>query len=143
MGDVNGVEYTKTQNTPRDQVLANTWHGRVRCQYDTYEATALTSGSTIHMGKLLTDSRVVDMLLFFDALGTSSTLQVGDMDKDGVVLDANRYITSTSSAAAGSARLNAITGMGYVTTEETDIVITTGGAAITGSIALATFYMLD
>ena len=137
MAVVNGVEYQKTKNTPRDQVQSNTWHGRVRCQYDTYEASSLSAGSTIKMGTLPKDARVVDMYLHHDAMGSSVTLAVGDAG------DPDRYITAAAASSAGSSRLVRIDGLGFVQAAETDIVVLTAGAAATGTIKLATFYMID
>jgi len=137
MATVFGVNFQKTLNIPRDMIEANTWNGRVRCLFDTYEAVSLAIGSTISVGKLPKDARVVGVQLMFDALGASSILSVGDAAVPG------RYVNGISSASAGVSLLGVISGLGFKQTANTDIIITTGGATITGSISILTSYVID
>lgn len=109
--------------------------GQVKFVSDSYDATALEAGSTITVCKdIPIEAPVVDVILAYDALGVSSTLQVGD------AADPNRYITAVDTSSAGVTRLNAITGIGFANTANTPIVITTAGAAITGTIAITVFH---
>jgi hypothetical protein len=50
MASVSGVNYTLQTNTPVDLVLPIDSAGRVRLLYDTYEAAALATASTISWG---------------------------------------------------------------------------------------------
>lgn len=113
--------------------------GTTLTQIDTYEAAALASGSTIDLAQLPTGAKVVDVQLFFDALGASSTLAVGDSTTSG------RYITATSSASAGQTSVLNVDGFGYTigtNTGDSRIIVTTAGAAITGTVKLKVQYTI-
>lgn len=139
MATVYGVNFTKTRNTPRDYVEVAEWGGRMRVQYDTYEASSVASGSTISIAKLPKDARVWRVTVYCDALGSSSTLAVGDSGS------ATRYLAAVSSASAAKLEMPAasIAGFGYKQTAETDVIVTTGGASITGTIKTAVWYTVD
>ena len=119
----------------------------MRVSYDNYEASSLASGSDITIGRIPTNATIMDVVLKCDALGGSSTLTVGDSG------DADRYLAAvgtwnaagqTQSMLGGSTAANtAMTGLGYRTTAETDIVITTGGATISGSIHCWVMYTVE
>lgn len=102
--------------------------GKVRVFVDTYEASSLASGSDITIARLPQNSAVIDAAVYHDALGGSSTLILGDASDD------NRYITAGSTSSAGVLRMNAVDGCGYENTAETDLILTTGGATISGTI---------
>ena len=82
-----------------------------------------------------------------DALGGSSTLKVGDSGDD------DRYLAAVGtwnaagqvqSMLGGSTAANtAVAGLGYRTTASTDIVITTGGATISGTIYCWVYYTVE
>jgi hypothetical protein len=135
-----GVNYTLQTNTPVDLLLPIDSHGRVRVLYDTYEAAALASGSTIGLFTIPKGARVVDFAVWCDALGASSTLAMGDTS------DADRLMVATSSASAVIikpviADINKFAGYKY--TADSVISITTAGASITGTIHVYLFYVLD
>ena len=106
--------------------------------HDTYEASSLGSGSDITIARLPAGATIHDVIIKADALGGSSTLTVGDSG------DADRYLAAVGtwnaagqcqSMLAGSTAANtAVAGLGYKVTSETDILITTGGATISGTI---------
>ena len=108
--------------------------------HDTYEASSLASGSDITIARIPAGATIHDVVIKADALGGSSTLKVGDSGDD------NRYLAAvgtwnvagqTQSMLGGSstgAATTAVTGVGYKVSSSTDIVITTGGASITGTI---------
>ena len=79
MATVTGVNYTKITTTPVDHILPRDAHGRVRVQYDTYEAAALADPSTIQLFKMPADARVIDFKVWHDALGSGTTLAFGDV----------------------------------------------------------------
>ena len=139
MASVKGVNFTKRTAEPVEKVIASQSHGRLRVQYDSYEASSLASGSDISVAKLPAGAIVYDIVVHFDALG-SATIAVGDS------ADADRYITATSVSSAGQMSMSqegAIDGFGYENTAETDILLTTGSAAISGTIKCAVFYSMD
>ena len=94
MASVKGVNFTKRTAEPVEKVIASQSHGRLRVQYDSYEASSLASGSDISVAKLPAGAIVYDIVVHFDALG-SATIAVGDS------ADADRYITATSVSSAG------------------------------------------
>ena len=108
--------------------------------HDTYEASSLASGSDITIARITAGATIHDVVIKADALGGSSTLKVGDSGDDdrylGVVGTWN-VAGQTQSMLGGSstgAATTAVTGVGYKVSSSTDIVITTGGATISGTI---------
>ncbi len=142
MAAVNGVNNTKAADPKAANILnPGVLGGKKRVMVDTYTASALASGSTIAVGKSLPVGAIVTgVKLGFAALGASSTLSVGDAGS------ATRYLAAASSATAGT-RLgpDLVTGLGYVVTgtSDTDILITTGGASITGAVAIEIEYVVE
>jgi hypothetical protein len=140
MATVSGVNYTKQTNTPADMVLPRDSHGRVRVMYDTYEASAVASGSTIQLFKIPVDARVLDFKIWHDALGSSSTLAFGDSGD----VDRLHAATASSSASIMVPLIAAINTMaGYTYTAETVLSLTTAGASITGTIHVQLTYVVD
>ena len=140
MASVKGVNFTNITADPIVNADSGEWSGKLRVQYDTYEASSLASGSDISVARLPKGAKVYDIVVHFDALGGSSTVSVGDSDA------AARYIAATSTASAGQMSMSqegAIGGVGYEQTAETDILLTTGSAAITGTIKCAVFYTVE
>ena len=95
MATVSGVNYTKITAEPVEHILPRDAHGRVRVMYDSYEASSLASGSTIQLWKLPVDARVIDFKVWHDALGSSSTLALGDAG------DVDRLHAAAASSSAG------------------------------------------
>ena len=140
MASVKGVNFTNITATPVVKADSSEWHGNIRVQYDSYEASSLASGSDISVARLPKGAKVYDIIVHFDALGGSSTVSVGDADS------AARYIAATSTASAGQMSMSqegAIAGVGYEQTAETDIILTTGGASITGTIKCVVMYSVE
>ena len=147
MASVKGVNYTNITATPIVKSDSEVAGGKVRVSYDNYEASSLASGSDITIGRVPANATVIDVVLKCDALGGSSTLIVGDSGDD------NRYLAAvgtwnaagqTQSMLGGSTAANtAMTGLGYRTTAETDIIITTGGATISNSIHCWVMYTVE
>ena len=132
-----GVQSQKINNEPRDMVPVDQWHGRVRVQHDSYEASALEAASTIAIAKLPANSRVCMIGLHWDALGTGTTIDIGDADND------DRFLSAEDTSSAGNLlQLPLIAGHQYQYTEETVINITTAGI-MTGSIQSSIFYTVD
>ena len=147
MASVKGVRYTNITADPIVKVDSEVLGGKMRVSYDNYEASSLASGSDITIGRIPTNATIMDVVLKCDALGGSSTLTVGDSG------DADRYLAAvgtwnaagqTQSMLGGSTAANtAMTGLGYRTTASTDIIITTGGATISGSIHCWVMYTVE
>ena len=140
MASVKGANFTNITATPVVKADSSEWHGNIRVQYDSYEASSLASGSDISVARLPKGAKVYDVIVHFDGLGASSTVSVGDGD------DADRFIAATSTASAGQMSMSqegAIAGFGYEAPAETDILLTTGGASITGTIKVAVMYSVE
>ena len=147
MASVKGVNYTNITADPIVNVDSEQLGGKLRVSYDTYEASSLASGSDITIGRVPANATIIDVVLKCDALGGSSTLKVGDASDD------DRYLAAvgtwnaagqTQSMLGGSTAANtAMTGLGYRTTASTDIIITTGGATISGSIHCWVMYTVE
>ena len=140
MASVKGVNYTNITADPIVNVDSEQLGGKLRVSYDTYEASSLASGSDITIGRVPANATIMDVILKCDALGGSSTLKVGDSGDDDrylAVVGTWNAAGQTQSMLGGSsagAPTTAMGGLAYRTTAETDIVITTGGAPISGSI---------
>jgi hypothetical protein len=103
---------------------------------DTYEAAAAQIADTIEIATLPADQTIVDVKIYFDALG-AATVDVGDSDT------ANRYMDAVDVSAASDNSLDEIGGQNYVTGTndgDTSIIITVIGAAITGTIKAVVTY---
>jgi len=140
MASVKGANFTNITATPVVKADSSEWHGNIRVQYDSYEASSLAIGSDISVARLPKGAKVYDIIVHFDGLGASSTVSVGDGD------DADRFIATTSTASAGQMSMSqegAIAGFGYEAPAETDILLTTAGAAITGTIKVAVMYSVE
>lgn len=105
----------------------------------TFEAAATAANSVINLFKLPDNVVIQDIKLYFDALGTGVTVNVGD------ALDPDRYIDGANVATAGTNNALTIGGQGYrIGTAEGDdlITLTVVGAAATGTIkAVCTYAM--
>ena len=147
MASVKAVNITNLDATPIVKTDSETNGGKIRVSYDNYEASSLASGSDITIGRIPANATIMDVVLKCDALGGSSTLKVGDSGDD------DRYLAAvgtwnaagqTQSMLGGSTAANtAMTGLGYRTTASTDIIITTGGATISGSINCWVMYTVE
>ena len=149
MATVKGVNRTlKDTPTIANRLEPGLYDGRVKIAFDSYEAAGNLSGEIIEMiAKLPIGAKIVDVILDTDDLGNNATLKVGDYEDD------DRYILATDHGG-GSAlitRLNAIAGRLYeidettpgATTSDRQIIITSGVAAITGTIKLIVLYTHD
>ena len=142
MAAVKAVNMTKLTTFPVDYPDASEVGGRVRVFFDTYVASGLAAGSTIAIARLPKGARVWDIHIFHDDLGTTAgTLSVGDAGS------ATRYLSAFATGSAGKQTMTgsngASTGVGFEQTAETDLLITTAGAAITGTIRSVVYYTLD
>ena len=147
MADFYGVEYAALyRTTPPSRRDASLFGGKLRVMHCTFEAAALAAGSVIHMAKLPKGAVVVGGLstLSADALGTGVTLQVGDYYSEAPSSDDDdRYLAATGYNTANlCGHLSLVDGQAYELEYDADIIITTGGAAATGTIKLALVYSM-
>ena len=140
MASVKGVNFTNITSTPVVNTASKEAYGKLRVTFDEYEASSLASGSDISVARLPKGATVYEVIVHHDGLGASSTIKVGDSADD------DRYIAATSTASAGKLVMSedgAIDGFGFEQTAETDIILTTGGAAISGTIKVAIMYAVE
>ena len=140
MASVKGANFTNITADPIVKIDSGEWSGKMRVQYDTYEASSLASGSDISVARLPKGAKVYDIVVHFDALGGSTTISVGDSGA------AARYIAATSTSSAGQMSMSqegAIDGVGYENTAETDVLLTTGGGSISGTIKCVVMYVVE
>ena len=140
MASVKGTNFTNITAAPIVKIDSGEWSGKMRVQYDTYEASSLASGSDISVARLPKGAKVYDIVVHFDALGGATTISVGDSGA------AARYIAATSTSSAGQMSMSqegAIDGVGYENTAETDVLLTTGGGSITGTIKCVVMYVVE
>ena len=149
MASVKGANLTNMDATPMVKVSSENAGGKLRVFHDTYEASSLGSGSDITIARIPINATIHDVIIKADALAGSSTMTVGDSG------DVDRYLTAvgtwnvagqSQSMLAGSstgAPTPPVTGLGYRTTAETDIIITTGGATISNTIYSWVIYSVE
>ena len=149
MASVKGANLTNMDATPMVKVSSENAGGKLRVFHDTYEASSLASGSDITIARIPINATIHDVIIKADALAGSSTLTVGDSgDADrflGIVGTWNVAGQSQSMLAGSStgAPTPPVTGLGYRTTAETDILITTGGATISNTIYSWVIYSVE
>jgi len=140
MASVKGTNITNLDAVPATMANAAQVHGRMRVWHDTYEASSLASGSDITVARLPAGATVYEVVVVHDALGSSVTLSVGDASS------ATRYIGATAAATAGKLVMTEdgnIDGFGYENSSSTDVLVTTGGAAASGTVKTAVYYTVD
>lgn len=132
MADFYSVEYTNQyRSTPA--VQANSLHKQSSKKWlDTYEASGTASGSVLYFFKLPAGHAIVGGGLWRDALGSSVTLKVGTTTTDDLLLAA----TASNTANLFTALTIPVDTLGVPVTTDTNIVVTVGGAAATGTIKL-------
>lgn len=137
MANNNTTKVTNITADPAVNVDAAEAHGRMRVWYDSFEASSTASADTITFARMPKGATIWQVRVVADALGASVTIKVGDADDD------DRFITQTTMNTANLVtETNAIAGVGYNYTAQTDLIATVGGAAATGTIKFMVFYTL-
>ncbi len=140
MAAVKGSNISKLEGTPARLPDVYAWHGRMRVQYDDYEAVALADGWTIAFARMPAGARLLDMVVHHDALGASTTLAIGTAGLPALFVPAQ----ATSSAGTIVQSIDGdLAGFGHVFTGTTDLVLTLAGADASGSVRAAVFYAVD
>lgn len=126
-----GTNYTKALSPTPATLMGAEWDGRVIAQTDNFTFASHASGTEVTVGVLKKDEVFLGAEIDTAALGSGVTLQLGDAD------DNDRYMAAASAASAGTLRARRSgsgLGLHYKATEDTPIVLKTGGAAATGLV---------
>lgn len=86
---------TVTADRAASNVNARQQEKGVFCEVSTYELSSTANGTIIQMLKVAAGTTVLDGFIHFDALGGSTTVDVGDGDDD------DRYISAKDTSSAG------------------------------------------
>ena len=113
----------------------------LHCVVATYEASSTAANTVINLFKLPKDVVIQNLVVAFDALGSGTSIDVGDVG------DVDRYVDGVTTTSAGSAVGVLPDGLGYVIgtdAEHDDTVITAKvlGASATGTIKVACYYSM-
>lgn len=111
--------------------------GNVIVDIATYEATGEAIASVIQMVKVQAGDTVFDGYLVNDALGGSTTLDVGDGDST------TRWISAASTSSAAFTRFGEAVGFPRTYTADDTIDIVTAGGTVTGTITLVVYKTRD
>jgi len=140
--DAFGVNYTKAFKTiPPSFVQSSEYGGPVKAYRDTYEAATLDYPGSIYMFRPAKGLKWTGRgFLMADALGTGVTLSVGTgITGAGVTAVVDKFLAATVLTSAARTELGPIAtidAVGYEFDGQTDVIVTTGVAAATGTIVL-------
>jgi hypothetical protein len=134
-----GDNYTKTLDpTVQSGMLSpGLFDGKVRVQVDVYEASALASGSTIYVAKLPKGAIWLGLSnMVTDDLGTAGTISAG------IVGTVAKFLAATTTHTANlQTFMHAIDGLQYAFTAALpDVILTTAGASVSGTIKTEIYY---
>lgn len=113
----------------------------LHCVTATYEASSTAANTVINLFKLPKDVVIQNMVVAFDALGSGTSMDIGDAG------DVDKYVDGVTTTSAGSAVGVLPDGLGYIIgsdAEHDDTIVTAkilGGAA-TGTIKVACYYSM-
>ena len=134
MASVKGANITNMDATPVVKVSSENAGGKLRVFHDTYEASSLAAASDITIARLPANATVHDVIVKADALAGSSTLIAGiasDTDlfwgTNSITWNVAGQSCSMVNGISTGAPSATVTGLGYRTTAETDVILTTGG----------------
>ena len=144
---VNGVNYAKMIDPSSANILApGTAHGRIRVMHDTYTMTAITSGSTIKMGKLPKGAKVLAVCVQHGTGATSFTLAVGNggSGQSAIFGAATASVTATTVPRVHMLVANSFYEVGTLSGDDV-ITLLTGGATgnTTQVVIVDTLYVVD
>ena len=122
-------------NSTGTATRAQAQHLEVRSK--SYEAAALAQNEIVEMIDVLPGEVVYDVIVDFDALGSTTSISVGDGGS------AARFIGTTVTTSAGVGRLNTVEvgrGYKYTTADTIDLKVVNTGA-ITGTVVVTVLLM--
>jgi hypothetical protein len=142
-----------SQNVPSEKLDTNEQSGRIRVAFADITLASAQIGDVIELVNLPNGARIIDGYLTNAALGSSTTLSVGNAaykNAAGTVVNASAtaYLaaTSTSSAARTDAFATIALGAGSVVNANEDglpITATLAGGAASGVVQIAVRYVVD
>lgn len=141
MSAVSDVVHTNYSADPRVLNGPEDANGVVQSTRFSYEASSLASGSTISIGvPIPKGARLVDIHVLADDLGTTDgTLEVGDSGDTDRFLAAYATGSATFKTMATSGKID---NYDYEFPADTQLLITTAGATISGTIKGRIFYVV-
>lgn len=113
----------------------------LHCVTATYEASSTAANTIINLFKLPKGVVIQNIVVAFDALGSGTSMDIGDAG------DVDKYVDGVTTTSAGSAVGVLPDGLGYVIgtdTEHDDTIVTAkvlGGSA-TGTIKVTCYYSM-
>ena len=112
------------------------------CVSKDYTFAAAAIADVVQVVKVPVGARVVDVDLYNDALGASTTVAVGHASSaTGTVGSATYWLGATSTSSAGRTRTAARPL--DITTANDLLVLTVGGGVATGAVTLTVTYTMD
>jgi aspartate 1-decarboxylase len=142
-----------SQNVPSEKIDTNEQGGRMRIAFADVTLASAAIADVVQMVNLPNGARIIDGYLTNAALGSSTTLSVGNAAYKNaagtpVALAAASYLaaTSTSSAARTDAFATIALGAGSVVDANEDglpITITLAGGTASGVVQVAVRYVVD
>jgi hypothetical protein len=139
MATQNGVNYALQANpTGENQLAPGLWHGRVRCQMDSFVFTGEAAGEIIRIAKLPIGAKVIAVGIVSDGLGGAVTFEIGDENSNTL------YATGLASGA-GALLIANNENVGNEIDDATkqSILLETADAAATGTIQTFVLYSAD
>jgi hypothetical protein len=126
---------TQTADRVAAGIPARAQEKGVFCEVSTYEMSTTAQNDVIQMVKVAAGTTVVDGYIVYDALGASTTVDVGDGDDD------DRWISAQATSSAGHTRFGEAGGTAFPRnyTSDDTIDITLEGGAGTGTITMVVF----
>ena len=140
MTTVNSTTY-EAQEAGKVALSQGVADATLHCITTTYEASSTAANTVINLFKLPKDVVIQNFVVAFDALGSGTSMDIGDAG------DVDKYVDGVTTTSAGSAVGVLPDGLGYVIgtdTEHDDTIVTAkvlGGSA-TGTIKVACYYSM-
>ena len=126
-----GANYTKYAAPSPATFMGAEWGGKVRATHDSYTFASAAIATEVNVGVLMPGEVFLTGWVIGAALGTATTLQLGDAGDD------DRYLAATAFATAGQVtQCGKVDGVGYKNTTTTPIplVLKTGTEEATGAV---------
>jgi len=154
MATLYSTQKTKwSQNVPSEKIDTNEQSGRMRIAFADVTLASAQIGDVVQMVNLPNGARIIDGYLTTAALGSSTTLSVGNAAYKNaagttVALSAAAYFAAASTVTAARNDIFATQALGANTVVDANedglpITITVGGGAATGIAQVAIRYVVD
>ena len=126
-----GTNYTKYAAPSPATFMGAEWGGKVRATHDTYTFASAAADTEVNVGVLMPGEVFLTGWVIGAALGSTTTLKLGDSGDD------DRYLAATAFATAGQCTQCAkAEGVGYknTTTSPIPLVLKTGTEEAVGAV---------